>query len=293
MPALAGAMSAAAIERLAFLDAQLALPLRLSVPVEAAAQSQSKAAEVDEAARLARLLLRQLDASLWRLCQPGSSDEGGSAAEVAAAGVCRAVFARLPLVVTFCNDRGASARAIWKTLLSAAAALRCRAGGNEDGEGEGQAGRVDAGSSGGFSPYAGLVWELLERGGGGGGEGLYDIPAMHSELGAALIESLVAEAEALLAARGGDLLQWCNGGGAEAGAAWGCRALVALRRAVKKRENGAGKKDTKGKKDKKDKKSKKDTKRDGKKRRAAESDADSGGEEGREEAAAARGLAAA
>ena len=245
-PVVAGALCAASLERLVYLDAQLAVPIALTAPTPHMSAGQPEL--VSEAASLAQSLLRQFNASLWQLCQ--DSGANGGAAEVAAAGVCRLVLARLPLVVTFCNDSGTSARSIWKTLLSAAAAfLRRRRAGEEKTSGKDATQLIQ-------SPYAGPIWELLS-GGGGGGEGLYDIPVMHSELGAALIETLVLDVEALLSCRGRDLLEGCNGSGVEPGAAWGCRALVALRRAVKKRDKlGKDKKLQKEKKGEKDKKRK-------------------------------------
>ena len=187
MPALSGALSSAALERLVYLDAQLAVPLTLTEPTRGPGMPcLGKPELLSEAGCLAQSLLRQFNASLGRLSQDSGEKDG--AAHVAAAGVCRLVLARLPLVVSFCNDSGASARSIWKTLLSAAAAFR---------------GHTSEGTNCGpdatwltLSPYAEPIWKLLA--GGGGSEGLYDVPGMHGELGAALIESLVLEVEALL-----------------------------------------------------------------------------------------------
>jgi hypothetical protein len=78
--------------------------------------------KVSESTQLAHRVMQQCNASLTRLCRarPG---EGGRAIQ-AAAGVCRIVFARMPLVASFCSDDGLSSRSLWRTLLSAAATFR-------------------------------------------------------------------------------------------------------------------------------------------------------------------------
>jgi hypothetical protein len=271
---LAVAMAVAATQELVFHDTHLSVPL-------GGTATEEMLDKVSDGTQLAQMMMLQFNASLTRLCRAGSGERRW--ATQAAAGVCRVAFARLPLVSSFCCDDGLSSRCMWRTLLSAAAALRAECDGSES-----QVLRHSLA----VSPYAERVYELLCHPAGQtrSGGGLYDIPAVHVEFVSALVELLVEGGEAVLREKGRDILEACNGHG-EDGVAWGSRALVALKHAVRKRgkqRQGRGHSDAQDKakkerneKEKKEKKEKEKQEKKEKKRKTHASDieSDSNGDE--------------
>ena len=270
---MAVAMSSAVVQELAMHDLQLSVALGAS----AAADMLDK---VSEATALSQKLMRQFNLSLARLCCANGEEREMEAA----AGVCRVIFGRLPLIASFCNDAGVSGRQMWSTLLSAAASFRSSRARGEGGDAGGEVAAV--------SPYVERVYELLcERSEGGGR--LYDIPAVHVELVAALVELLAQGVEAVLKSSGRDLLQACNH--EEGSVEWGARALVALRRAVRKKDKTLSKsKRDKVSKDKIEAKDRKEKKSDQKaKKRKSDSDDSSSSSESSDDASAMKTEAAA